>query len=86
MHPKSLCDTHPAMPMMKKTARKLTGGKAPRKAICKRALQQHGAGKKVGGPRLAEQVGKKKRRYRPGTVALREVRKYQKSTELLIRK
>ncbi len=25
-------------------------------------------------------------RYRPGTVALREIRKYQKSTELLIRK
>lgn len=29
---------------------------------------------------------KKTRRYRPGTVALREIRKYQKSTELLIRK
>ena len=26
------------------------------------------------------------RRYRPGTVALREIRRYQKSTELLIRK
>ena len=29
---------------------------------------------------------KKTHRYRPGTVALREIRKYQKSTELLIRK
>ena len=29
---------------------------------------------------------KKPRRYRPGTLALREIRKYQKSTELLIRK
>jgi len=29
---------------------------------------------------------KKIRRYRPGTVALREIRKYQKTTELLIRK
>jgi histone H3 len=29
---------------------------------------------------------KKKFRYRPGTVALREIRRYQKSTELLIRK
>jgi len=29
---------------------------------------------------------KKVHRYRPGTVALREIRKYQKSTELLIRK
>ncbi|KAK9475534.1 histone-fold-containing protein [Dipodascopsis tothii] len=29
---------------------------------------------------------KKSHRYRPGTVALREIRKYQKSTELLIQK
>ena len=29
---------------------------------------------------------KKPRRYRPGTVALREIRKYQRSTELLIPK
>ena len=29
---------------------------------------------------------KKAHRYRPGTVALREIRRYQKSTELLIRK
>ena len=29
---------------------------------------------------------KKQRRYRPGTVALREIRQYQKSTDLLIRK
>ncbi|EMR10456.1 histone H3-like centromeric protein cnp1 [Pneumocystis murina B123] len=28
----------------------------------------------------------KARRYRPGTVALKEIRKYQKSTDLLIRK
>ena len=29
---------------------------------------------------------KRPMRYRPGTVALREIRRYQKSTELLIRK
>lgn len=29
---------------------------------------------------------KKPHRYRPGTVALREIRQYQKSTELLIKK
>lgn len=29
---------------------------------------------------------KKTRRYRPGTVALREIRKYQRSTDLLLRK
>jgi histone H3 len=31
-------------------------------------------------------VAKKPRRYRPGTVALREIRRYQKSTELLIQR
>lgn len=29
---------------------------------------------------------KKKHRFRPGVVALREIRKYQKSTDLLLRK
>ena len=33
-----------------------------------------------------EKYTKKKHRYRPGTVALREIRRYQKSTDLLIRK
>merc|ERR1712141_37167 len=32
------------------------------------------------------EASKKPHRYRPGTVALREIRRYQKSTELLIRK
>mmetsp|Transcript_2097 Transcript_2097/g.5814 ORF Transcript_2097/g.5814 Transcript_2097/m.5814 type:complete len:150 (-) Transcript_2097:213-662(-) len=31
-------------------------------------------------------VSKGKRRYRPGTRALKEIRKYQKSTDLLLRK
>lgn len=63
------------MARTKQTARKSTGGKAPRKQL---------ATKRV---RFAEGTGvKKPHRYRPGTVALREIRKYQKSTELLIRK
>lgn len=33
-----------------------------------------------------KEVKKKSRRFRPGVVALREIRKFQKSTELLIRK
>ena len=37
-------------------------------------------------PRKPEGKVKKPYRYRPGTVALREIRKYQTSTELLIRK
>ena len=39
-------------------------------------------------PRTQVKMGQKKRkprRYRPGTVALREIRRYQKSSELLIR-
>ena len=41
--------------------------------------------------RSATMVGKavklqKPRKYRPGTVALREIRRYQKSTELLIKR
>eukprot|EP00879_Flechtneria_rotunda_P011280 GHRR01011784.1.p3 GENE.GHRR01011784.1~~GHRR01011784.1.p3 ORF type:complete len:156 (+),score=32.61 GHRR01011784.1:225-692(+) len=34
----------------------------------------------------APQTERRKHRYRPGTRALQEIRKYQKSTELLIRK
>lgn len=33
-----------------------------------------------------QQHQRKPQRYRPGTVALREIRKYQKSTDLLIQK
>jgi len=33
-----------------------------------------------------EKAARKPHRFKPGTVALREIRKYQKSTELLIRK
>ena len=35
---------------------------------------------------VASSHAKKPHRYRPGIVALREIRRYQKSTELLIRK
>ena len=45
-----------------------------------------GKGKKIL-PTLSKTGGvKKPHRYRPGTIALWELRKYQKSTELLIRK
>ena len=37
-------------------------------------------------PSLADIKLKKKVKYRPGTVALREIRKFQKGSELLIRK
>ena len=65
------------MARTKQTARKSTGGKAPRKQLATKAARK--SAPTVGGV-------KKPHRYRPGTVALREIRKYQKSTELLIRK
>ncbi|ABW97897.1 h3 (nucleomorph) [Hemiselmis andersenii] len=65
------------MARTKQTARKSTGGKAPRKQL------PNESGNK---PNNLSMEKKKVHRYRPGTVALREIRKYQKSTELLIRK
>ena len=62
----------------KQTAARSTGGKSPRG--CYRT--KHGL--KMGLPEKGNV--RKPRRFRPGTVALREIRKYQKSTELLIRK
>jgi len=64
------------MARTKQTAHKSTGGKAPRKQLAMKAARKHHA---IGGV-------KKPHRYRPGTVALREIRKYQKTTNLLIRK
>jgi histone H3 len=40
----------------------------------------------VAGKTIAKEASKTAKRYRPGTVALREIRQYQKSEELLLRK
>ena len=63
------------MARTKQTARKCTGGKAPQKQLATKAARK-----------CAPATGgiKKPHRYHPGTVALREICKYQKSTELLI--
>ncbi|TMX02254.1 hypothetical protein EJD97_022231 [Solanum chilense] len=65
------------MARTKQTARKSTGGKAPRKQLVPKSVF-----KSV----LISGRVKKPHRFMPGTVALREIRKYQKSTELMIRK
>ena len=65
------------MARTKQTARKSTGGKAPRGHLATAAARKQRP--HTGGV-------KKPHRYRPGTVALREIRRYQKSTDLLIRK
>jgi len=70
----------PPTPAAKKsktaTARKSTGGRLP---PARKSTGNNSAAGQSAAPRKA-------RRYRPGTVALREIRKYQKSTDLLLRK
>ena len=56
------------------------GGKRPRTGA--KAPRTWEKGK----PTTAQPRVKKRRRYRPGTVALREIRRYQKSTDLCLRK
>ncbi len=63
------------MARTKLTARKATGGKAPRKQLATKAARKS-----------APVTVKKLRRWGPGTIALREIRKYQKSYELLLKK
>ena len=65
------------MARTKQTARKSTGGKAPRKQLATKAARKSAP---------ATGSTKKPYKYRPGTVALREIRRYQKSVDFLIRK
>jgi histone H3 len=65
------------MARTKQTARKSTGGKTPRKQLATKSARK--SAPDTGGV-------KKPHRFKPGTVALREIRRYQKSTDLLIRK
>ena len=72
------------MARTKQTARRDQGGKAPRRIFTKNpSLIKAQRAAKKGKTGYSEP---KKRRFRPGTVALWEIRKYQKSTDLLIRK
>ncbi|XP_007465819.1 PREDICTED: histone H3-like centromeric protein CSE4-like [Lipotes vexillifer] len=61
----------------KQTAQKSTGGKAPKKQLATKAARK--SAPSTGGV-------KKPHHYRPGTVALLEIRCYQKSMELVIGK
>ncbi|MCD7462740.1 hypothetical protein HAX54_049275 [Datura stramonium] len=61
----------------KQTTRKFPGGKSPRRQLAiKDAIKSTPATREV----------KKPHHFWPGTVALREIKKYKKSTKLLIRK
>jgi len=74
------------MARLKQTARKSTGAGA---FVSTKKLQQKlttkRSAKKIEKTRGAEKV-KNKRRYRPGVLALKQIRQYQKSTELLLRR
>ena len=61
--------------------RRALGGKSPRSRKQPPVAHARLVGKGKGTRGLP-----RKRRYRPGTIALKEIRRYQKSTELLIRK
>jgi Core histone H2A/H2B/H3/H4 len=60
------------MARTKQTARKNTGAKAPRKQLANKAARKSTHVQGGGGV-------KKPHRFRPGTVALREIRRFQKS-------
>jgi histone H3 len=64
------------MARTKQTARRSTGGKAPRKQLATKAARKSAEATAAG--------TNKPHRYRPGIVALHEIRKYQKSTDLLL--
>ena len=72
------------MARTKQTARRDQGGKAPRRIFTKNpsSIKAQRAAKK-GKTGYSEP---KKQRFRPRTVALWEIRRYQKNTDLLIRK
>ena len=69
---------------------KLPGsGKAPRKQVQPKVLKEKGTSKARGSGKTlpaSQQGTKKPHRYWPGTMALREICRYQKSTELLLGK
>ena len=64
------------MARTKQTARKHMSTKAPRKQIANKAAR------KIVGPLKSTSV-KKPHKFRPGTVALREIRRFQKSVSIL---
>ena len=67
------------MARTKQTARKTTAMKAPRKMLVAQKVSRKSVPTRTHG--VIRQS-----RFRPGTIALRDIRKYRKSTDLLIRK
>ena len=76
----TLLESISKMARLKQTARKGMNGAASRMTKASKNIATKAPHKPP------SQQPKKKRRFRPGTVALTEIHQYQKSTELLIRK
>jgi histone H3 len=90
---------HLRMARTKQTARKSTGGKSPRTILATKAARRSAPSTSFGVPNLTvlksdyanrcvQNVGmfRKPHRFRPGTIALMQIRAYQSTTKLLIRK
>lgn len=80
-HASSSNRNNPHSPLQRKRKKKQKENASPSK---KQKKHQQKSKKKA--PADADGDNVRKRRARPGTVALREIRKYQKSTDLLLRK
>ena len=88
--------------LTKKEKEDLAAGKQPRQGIPAKPLRKKGTSDRAAQNEIDDAIStgkkaarkstlatggvKKPHRYRPGTVALREIRRYQRSTELLCRK
>ena len=78
---------HPKIPGSGKAPRKPPPAKTSSQKVKGVSKTSKSKGKKLPVSQQGQKGQQKKpHRYRPGTVALREIRRYQKSTELLIRK
>ena len=71
------------MARTKQTARKDQGGKTPRKIFSTKNPGSIKAQKATRKGKTSYTEQKKKRRFRPRTVALREIRRYQENTDLI---
>lgn len=74
------------MARTKQIARKTSSGKAPRAVAASKAVRVPSMSHAIVSGRAAAAITRPPHRFRPGTVALREIRKYQKTTELVIQK
>lgn len=75
------------MARTKLTTQKSTGSKTPQMQLAKKAARKSAPPRKSARKSAPATASvKKPHRYRPGTVALQEIRRFQKATDLMIKK